>query len=97
MRLSHTTYRLARSNLARVKAWQAPNQKYFHTNHSCHSKTLPPSSLINSSATNLYPWSDPSDPSGLQYAWNELVESLGQYGAGGYHPTYLGDKFFEGR
>lgn len=52
---------------------------------------------MNSSATNHYAWSDSSDSSGLQYAWNELIESLDQYGAGGYHPTHLGDKFFEGR
>lgn len=39
-----------------------------------------------------------SNWSGPKYGWHDaFVESLEQYGAGGYHPTHLGDKFSGGR
>lgn len=31
------------------------------------------------------------------YAWHENVESLENYGPGGYHPVHLGDRFSAGR
>lgn len=31
------------------------------------------------------------------YQWQDRVENLEGYIAGGYHPTHLGDEFSEGR
>lgn len=39
----------------------------------------------------------PSEGQGPAYALNEAVESLEDYGPGGYHPIHLGDTFSAGR
>ena len=41
--------------------------------------------------------SAPSRPSGPIYEWQERVENLEEYRAGGYHPIQLGDEFSRGR
>lgn len=80
----------------RIKPWQEISQQFFLKENSSYSRTLPLSSIMDSSATDLH---TPSNWSGPKYAWYdyECVESLEDYGAGGYHPTHLGDKFSGGR
>lgn len=98
MRLGYT------SIATRVKPWQVLRQQQFLKKILCPNRTLPPSSIMDPSARDLH---KPANWSVAKYMLDELglergpkymqdnlsVESLEQYGAGGYHPTHLGDKF----
>ncbi|KAL2869725.1 kinase-like protein [Aspergillus lucknowensis] len=44
----------------------------------------------------MHPPDDQSSPP-LLYQWQEGAEDLEMYTPGGYHPTHLGDRFYEGR